>query len=141
MRGTVSEQPPGTVNEFDGILVGIHTFGERAGPQDIEPETGITDLVGIQKIQHVTDGKRGASRQVVEESNLSGSYVSMRKVLEQQVRADQAGIFVPSFRICKGPGHIFSTFFISQYIGRYDDIPAYCGNFLKCWRFWFFLDP
>jgi hypothetical protein len=56
--GTISEQPPGLIDEFYGVPVGIIAFMERSGPQDIEPEPGLADMIGVQEIQHRTDRLR-----------------------------------------------------------------------------------
>jgi hypothetical protein len=50
-----SEEAPGLIDKFDRIPVGIIAFPERRRSVDIEPETGRSDLVGIQEIQHGAD--------------------------------------------------------------------------------------
>jgi hypothetical protein len=57
----ISEQAPALIDEFYGVVMGIIAFMERAGSQDIEPETGLADMIGIQEIQECTDRLRGFS--------------------------------------------------------------------------------
>jgi hypothetical protein len=50
--------------------MGIITFPERRGTHDIESETGIPDLVGVQEIQHGADRLGGFPGKVMEQGDL-----------------------------------------------------------------------
>ena len=76
--------------------MGIIAFPERSGAPDIEPETGIADLVGVQEIQHRTDRLGGFPGQVVEQGDLTGSYNSPYLFFGEQVGTDKVGTFISS---------------------------------------------
>jgi hypothetical protein len=51
-------------------MVGIIAFPERRSTEDIEPETGLPDLVGVQEIQHGADRLGGSPGQVMKQGNV-----------------------------------------------------------------------
>jgi hypothetical protein len=69
-RGS-SEQPPGLINKFYRVMVGIIAFPERRCSQDVESKTGFPYAVGVQKIQHGADRLGGFSWEVMEQGNVS----------------------------------------------------------------------
>lgn len=113
VRGA-SEQPPGFVNKFNRVVVGIIAFPERRGSPDKEPETGFPYLVGVQEIQHRTDRLGGFPGQVMEQGDLTGCYHGPYLFLGEQISTDQVGALITPRRVCTNLSHFNPRFLISH---------------------------
>jgi hypothetical protein len=95
-------------------VVGIIAFPERRRSQDVEPETGFPDPVGIQEIQHRADRLGGFPGKVMEQGNFPRSDDSPYLFMGEQVGADEESALITPRRICTDLSHFILLFPISH---------------------------
>jgi hypothetical protein len=95
-------------------VVGIIAFPERRCSQDIEPEPGFPDMVGVQEIQHRADRPGRFPGQVMEQGNVPRSYYGSYLFLSEQIGTDEMSTLITPRRICTDLSHFILLFLISH---------------------------
>ena len=89
-----SQQSAGPIDQFYRVGMGIITFLERGGPQNKKAKPGVPDMIGVQEIQHGTDGLGGSSLKVMELCNIPCGDHRTADVVHEQVGTDETGTLI-----------------------------------------------